>query len=69
MNVVVVELIIFYIIIIVVLIETPPARFCQTVLLEPLFFQNLEVYIGKWWPGKSCPFVVGAFSYGLQGRI
>ena len=39
--VVVVEYIIILIIIIVVLFETDPARFCQTVHLESLFFSSL----------------------------
>ena len=42
-----IEYVIILIIIIVDPFETGPARFCQTVYLESLFFLNLHFYIAK----------------------
>ena len=67
--VVVVEYIIILIIIIVVLIDFAELQFCQTVHLESLLFFKPLIFPRKVISRQFDLFVVGSFSYGLQGRI
>ena len=67
--VVVVEYIIILIIIIVVLLDFAELQLCQTVHLESLLFFKPLIFPRKVMARQIDPFVVGSFSYGLQGRI
>ena len=67
--IVVVEYIIILIIIIVVLLDFAELQFCQTVHLESLLFFKPLIFPRKVMARQFDPFVVGSFSYGLQGRI
>ena len=66
---VIVEYIIILIIIIVVLLDFAQLQFCQTVHLESLLFFKPLIFRRKVISRQFDPFVVGSFSYGLQGRI
>ena len=66
---VIVEYIIILIIIIVVVIDSAQLQFCQTVHLESLLFFKPLIFPRKVMGRQIEPFVVGSFSYGLQGRI
>ena len=67
--VVVVEYIIILIIIIVVLLDSAELQLCQTVHLETSFFFKPLIFPRKVMGRQIDLFVVGSFSYGLQGRI
>ena len=67
--VVVVEYIIILIIIIVVLLDFAELQLCQTVHLESSLFFKPLIFPRKVMGRQIEPFVVGSFSYGLQGRI